>query len=174
MIDRLNDLPEGGAVTFWQDIIGAPRDIEWQCLLGDAGEPDQGGRTWCILSDEWSIACETIFNVILDWQAAEWQCLALEQRPSIEGESLGWPNYVIKFFDEAVIYQINLNWGTARTIRRVIVNLGGGMIDGWQPLQVINTREPPGAEAQKAPAWSEEKTWRRQQRRRSRIECQWT
>ena len=117
MVDRLNELPEGGAALLWQDALGAPRDIEWQCLVGDAGGPEQGCRTWCTLSDEWSIACETIFNVILDWQAAEWQCLALEQRPSIEGESLGWPNYVIKFFDEAVIYQISLHSGTASPIQ---------------------------------------------------------
>ena len=145
-IDRLNDLPEGGAVAFWQDIIGAPRDIEWQCLLGEAGEPDQGGRTWCTLTYEWSIACETIFNVISDWGAAEWQCQELNHRPSIEGDLLGWPDHAIKFFDESVIYQINLHSGTARPVRRVIINLGGGLIDGWQPLQVINTKDPVVAE----------------------------
>ena len=133
-----------GAVAFWQDIIGAPREIEWQCLLGEVGA--LGGRTWGTLTDEWSIACETIFEVISDWAAAEWQCLELHQRPVVEGELLGWPEHTIKFFDESVIYQINLRSGIARPVRRVYINFGGGLIDGWQPLQVVSTRDPADVE----------------------------
>ena len=41
----------GGGGVFWQDVVGAPRDVEWQCLI----EEHPRFRTWATLTAEWAI-----------------------------------------------------------------------------------------------------------------------